>query len=154
MIALGPGRAEARTLPIHCDCSIAGRVRAPARPGPNAMEQAASPALELDRCCTAADSPREMRLLCLLIGFTLTTASIARAQAQSLDSLPFAVHQTIDQEKGSGIPKLVDTYRWGETTIYRIEIDIDGVPDTELHIADSGKLIRIDRLREPREESD
>ena len=95
-----------------------------------------------------------MRFLFLLIGFTFTTAPIARAQAQSLDSLPFAVHQTIDQEKGSGIPKLVDTYHWGETTIYCIEIDIDGVPDTELHIADSGKLIRIDRLREPSEESD
>jgi len=95
-----------------------------------------------------------MRLLCLLIGLALATAPIARAQAQSLDSLPFAVHQTIDQEIGSGIPKLVDTYHWGETTIYCIEIDIEGVPDTELHIADSGKLIRIDRLREPSEEND
>ena len=79
---------------------------------------ALGPGLQLDPSIYTADSPRQMRLLCLLIGFTLIIAPIARAQAQSLDSLPFAVHQTIDQEKGSGIPKLVDTYRWGEATIY------------------------------------
>jgi hypothetical protein len=95
-----------------------------------------------------------MRLACLLIGFTLIAAPIVRAQTQTLDSLPFAVHQTIDQEKGSGIPKLVDTYHWGDATVYCIEIDINGVPDTELHIADTGKLIRVDRLREPEDESE
>ena len=89
-----------------------------------------------------------MRFLCSLILLSLATTPAVHAADQSLDSLPYAVHQTIDQEKGSGIAKLLETYRWGEVTVYCIEIDIDGVPDTELHIADTGKLIRIDRLRE------
>jgi len=35
-----------------------------------------------------------------------------------------------------------------------VEIDVDGVPDLELQIAGNGKLIRIDRLQEEKDDNE
>ena len=47
-----------------------------------------------------------------------------------------------------------DSYAWGNVTLFRVEIDVDGVPDLELQIAGNGKLIRIDRLRDEKDDND
>ena len=47
-----------------------------------------------------------------------------------------------------------DSYSWGDVIIFRVEIDVDGVPDPELQIAGNGKLIRIDRLRDEKDDNE
>jgi hypothetical protein len=47
-----------------------------------------------------------------------------------------------------------DSYSWGDVIIFRVEIDVDGVPDRELQIAGNGKLIRIDRLRDEKDDNE
>ena len=64
-----------------------------------------------------------------------------------IDQLPHVVLETVEMQKGDGIVKSADSYTWANTTIYKIEIDVDGAPDLELHVAQNGKLIRIDQLR-------
>ncbi len=79
---------------------------------------------------------------------------LAFAQDSSLDSLPQAVRETVESEKGDGIPTKAETFTWGSVTIYSVEIDFDKIPTLELQIADNGKLIRVDRLQPEKEESD
>jgi hypothetical protein len=63
------------------------------------------------------------------------------------DALPRVVQETIDMKKREGVVKSADSYAWGNTTIFKVEIDLNGVPDLELHIAENGKLIRVNRAR-------
>ena len=64
-----------------------------------------------------------------------------------IEQLPHVVLEIVEMEKGDGIAKSADSYTWANTTIYKIEIDLGGVPELELHVAENGKLIRIDRLQ-------
>lgn len=78
----------------------------------------------------------------------------ARVQADEIPmaSLPQPVIETANENKGSGKIQHAESYPWGSTTIYKVEIDLDGKPDLELQIADNGKLIRVDQLQEPAHE--
>jgi hypothetical protein len=93
-----------------------------------------------------------MRLLLLL--FLTTIPWLLFAGGVPLESLPQAVRETIETEKGDGVVRSADSYGWGNVIIYTVEIDVDGVPDLELQIAGNGKLIRADRLREEKDEKD
>lgn len=80
--------------------------------------------------------------------FVFALPLLLLADDTPLDSLPQAVRETIDMEKGDGgVVKSAESYVWGETTIFKVEIDVDGVPTVELQIAGNGKLIRVDDLR-------
>jgi hypothetical protein len=79
--------------------------------------------------------------------FVLGMPLLLRADDTSLDSLPLAVRETIDMEKGDGVVKSAESYGWGAATIFRVEIDVDGAPALELQIAGNGKLIRVDNLQ-------
>ncbi len=65
-----------------------------------------------------------------------------------LDSLPQAVRETIEMEKGDGVVKSAESFGWGDALIFKVEIDVDGLPALELQIAGNGKLIRVDNLQE------
>jgi hypothetical protein len=91
-----------------------------------------------------------MRLQVLWI-FLLLLAG--RADEVPIGSLPQPVVETANENKGSGTIQHAESYPWGNATIYKLEVDLDGVPDLELQIADNGRLIRIDRLRETSDES-
>jgi len=94
-----------------------------------------------------------MRLLILL--FFTAIPLLSFADDVPFESLPQAVRETIDTEKGDGVVRSADSYVWGNVTIFRVEIDnVDGVPDLELQIAGNGKLIRIDRLRDEKDDDD
>lgn len=93
-----------------------------------------------------------MRLRVLWV-FLLTLAGMVRADEIPIDSLPQPVVETANENKGSGTIRRAESYAWGDATVYKLEIDLDGVPDLELQIGDNGKLIRIDRLRETSDES-
>jgi hypothetical protein len=93
-----------------------------------------------------------MRLLIFL--FSAAIPLLAFADDVPLESLPQAVRETIDAEKGAGVVRSAESYGWGNITIFRVEIDIDGVPDLEMQIAGNGKLIRIDRLRDEKDDNE
>ena len=93
-----------------------------------------------------------MRLLILL--FFTAIPLLSFADDVPLESLPQAVRETIDTEKGDGVVRSADSYGWGNVTIFRVEIDVDGIPDLELQIAGNGKLIRIDRLRDEKDDNE
>lgn len=86
-----------------------------------------------------------MRLIVFL--FFLAIPVLLFAEDASLDSLPLAVRETIDMEKGDGVAKSAESYGWGDATIFKVEIDVSGVPALELQIAGNGKLIRVDNLQ-------
>ena len=86
--------------------------------------------------------------------FVLTMPMLLFADDTPLDSLPQAVRETIDMEKGEGVVKSAESYTWGDSTIFKIEIDVEGVPTFELQIAANGKLIRTDNLQVEKEDDD
>jgi hypothetical protein len=93
-----------------------------------------------------------MRLIVFL--FVIAIPILLLAQDTPLDSLPQAVRETIDMEKGDGVVKSAESYGWGNATIFKVEIDVDGVPALELQIAGNGKLIRVDHLRVEKEDDE
>lgn len=84
--------------------------------------------------------------------FVIAVPFLVLAEDSPLDSLPQAVRETIDMEKGDGVVKSAESYGWGDVTIFKVEIDMDGVPALELQIAGNGKLIRVDDLRVEKED--
>jgi hypothetical protein len=82
-----------------------------------------------------------------VVFFVLSMPLLLSAEDAALDSLPVAVRETIDMEKGDGVVKSAESYGWGDTTIFQVEIDVDGTPALELQIAGNGKLIRVDNLQ-------
>ena len=93
-----------------------------------------------------------MRWIAFLV--LLSAPLFAFGQDSSLDSLPQAVRETVETEKGDGVAAKAETFTWGAVTIYSVEIDFDNVPTLELQIADNGKLIRVDRLQPEKEDED
>jgi hypothetical protein len=86
-----------------------------------------------------------MRSFVFLLVLTMPLALLA--DDVPLDSLPQAVRETIEMEKGDGVVKSAESYGWGEATIFKVEIDVNDLPTLELQIAANGKLIRVDRLQ-------
>jgi hypothetical protein len=93
-----------------------------------------------------------MRLIVLL--FVIAMPLFLLAEDVPLDSLPLAVQETIDTEKGDGVVKSAESFGWGNVVIFKVEIDVEGVPALELQIAGNGKLIRVDDLRVEKDDDD
>ncbi|MBV9105035.1 MAG: hypothetical protein JO313_03335 [Verrucomicrobia bacterium] len=83
----------------------------------------------------------------ILFLFVTAMPLLLLAEGTPLDSLPQAVRETVELEKGDGVVKRTESYAWGNVTIFKIEIDRGGVAALELQIAGNGKLIRVDDLR-------
>jgi hypothetical protein len=86
--------------------------------------------------------------------FVIAMPVLLLADDIPLDSLPLAVQETIDTEKGDGVVKSAESIDWGNVVIFKVEIDVDGAPALELQIAGNGKLIRVDDLRVEKEDDD
>ncbi len=78
-----------------------------------------------------------------------TVGQTARAAEPDDHGLPPAVQRTVDANRGNGVISKVEPFSFGNATIYRIEIAVDGVVRRELEVADTGKLIRDDDLSPP-----
>jgi hypothetical protein len=80
--------------------------------------------------------------------FVVMTAviSFSFADEPNIDSLPIQVANTLKAEAGNGIVRSIETFQFGEATIYKIAVDKDGKPYLELEIADTGRLVRVDQL--------
>ncbi len=68
------------------------------------------------------------------------------------DQLPAPVLDTIKRTLAAGTIKSAEVYDWGNIKIYRVDLDLKGLPDLELQIAENGKLVRSDSLRSEDEE--
>jgi hypothetical protein len=87
--------------------------------------------------------------------FVLSMPLLLSAEDAALDSLPLAVRETIDMEKGDGVVKSAESFVWGDATIFQVEIDdVGGVPALELQIAGNGKLIRVDNLQDEKDDEE
>jgi hypothetical protein len=84
----------------------------------------------------------------------LATPFLLLAEDAPVESLPLAVRETIDMEKGDGVVKSAESFGWGNATIFKVEIDVGGVPALELQIAGNGKLIRVDSLQIEKDDDD
>src|ERR1700738_367783 len=84
--------------------------------------------------------------------FVIAMPFLVLAEDSPLDSLPQAVRETIDTEKGDGVVKSAESYGWGDATIFKGEIDVSGGPALELQMAGNGKLIRVDKLQPEKED--
>ena len=93
-----------------------------------------------------------MRLIVFL--FFLAMPFLLFADDAPVESLPQAVRETIDMEKGDGVVKSAESFGWGNATIFKVEIEVGGVPTLELQIAGNGKLIRIDSLQVEKDDDD
>ena len=83
---------------------------------------------------------------CLLFVLMTAVISFSFADELNIDSLPIAVANTLKAEAGNGIVRSIETFPWGDATIYKIAVDQSGKPYLELQIADNGRLVRVDQL--------
>jgi hypothetical protein len=93
------------------------------------------------------DDMRDAAIRSLIVLAMCMAWSRLLAEEVPLEQLPRVVLETIDMEKGDGTAKSAESFIWGDTTIYKIEIDLNDAPELELHVAENGKLIRVDRLQ-------
>ena len=59
-----------------------------------------------------------MRLIVLL--FIIALPLFLLAEDVPLDSLPLAVQETIDSEKGDGVVKSAESFDWGNVVIFKV----------------------------------
>jgi hypothetical protein len=79
---------------------------------------------------------------------------LGQADPVSPESLPEAVRDTIKAEAATATIDQVETYTWAGTTIYRVVLKLNDKPYMELHIAETGKLVREDTLTKNTDDTD
>jgi hypothetical protein len=82
----------------------------------------------------------------LFIAFVCAFSSFSIADPPTVDSLPTPVANTLKAQAANGTIRNIETFQWGDSTIYKIAIDQNGQPYLELQIADTGRLVRVDQL--------
>jgi hypothetical protein len=96
------------------------------------------------------DIPADMVILSmrsfLFVVILVVIGAFAVADEPSVDSLPAAVANTLKAEAQNGAVRSIETFQWGDSTIYKIAVDQNGQPYLELEIADTGRLVRVDQL--------
>src|ERR1700722_10741121 len=83
-------------------------------------------------------------LLCVAAVFLSTPLF---ADPVTIDSLPAPVQNSLKtylQNPQESVDH-VETYDWGPAVIYKISINLDGKPYLEVHIADTGQILRTDQ---------
>jgi hypothetical protein len=84
----------------------------------------------------------------LLIGvLALAAAGLSLADdLVSYDQVPEAVRRTVEENRGAGAVQQVEVFPFGDATLYKVQIAINGAPVREIQVAETGKLIRVDEL--------
>jgi hypothetical protein len=92
-------------------------------------------------------------LLCVAAVFLSTPLF---ADPVTVDSLPAPVQNSLKsylQNPQESVDN-VETYDWGPAVIYKIFIKLDGKPYLEVHIADTGQVLRTDENVDSRDKDD
>jgi hypothetical protein len=81
-----------------------------------------------------------------VLAATVLLSTMLQADPVTVDSLPGPVRDSLKgvlqnpQETVANI----ETYDWGPALIYKISINLNGQPYLEVHIADTGQILRTD----------
>jgi hypothetical protein len=92
--------------------------------------------------------------LTFLFAVWFSLIGLGHADQVSPESLPEAVVDTIKAESATATVDQVETYTWAGTTIYRVILKLNDKPFMELHIAQTGKLVREDTLTRDADDTD
>ena len=86
-----------------------------------------------------------MRCTFILAAAVFLSASVF-ADPVTTDSLPAPVQNSLKAVMQDPKETVADiqTYDWGPAVIYKISINLDGKPYLEVHIADTGQVLRTD----------
>jgi hypothetical protein len=81
-----------------------------------------------------------------VIAATILLSTALLADTITVDSLPAPVHETLKSllQNPQETVASIETYDWGPAVIYKISITLNGQPYLEVHIADTGKVVRTD----------
>jgi hypothetical protein len=74
----------------------------------------------------------------------------------TVDSLPAPVRDSLKnilQDPQETVAN-IETYDWGPATIYKISINLNGQPYLEVHIADTGQVLRTDENADTADKDD
>ena len=84
--------------------------------------------------------------LTFAIAATVLLSTALLADPITVDSLPGPVHDSLKKllQNPQETVSNIETYDWGPAVIYRISITLNGQPYLEVHIADTGKVVRTD----------
>ena len=96
-----------------------------------------------------------MRWILLFAVFGLLTAA-SLADPVTVDSLPAPVQNSLKSylQNPQARVESIETYDWGPAIIYKISINLDGKPYLELHIADTGQVLRTDENGTDKDDED
>ncbi|MBV9997578.1 MAG: hypothetical protein JO015_00535 [Verrucomicrobia bacterium] len=64
----------------------------------------------------------------------------------SYEAVPDAVKRTVEANRGAGTVQQVEVFPFGNVKLYRVQVAVNGVPERELQVAETGKLIRFDEF--------
>lgn len=72
------------------------------------------------------------------------------------DSLPAPVQNSLKSylQNPQETVDTIETYNWGPAVIYKISINLGGKPYLEVHIADTGQILRTDENPEAADKED
>src|ERR1700730_3202509 len=78
------------------------------------------------------------------------------ADPVTVDSLPAPVQNSLKSylQNPQESVNNIETYDWGPAVIYKISINLDGKPYLEVHIADTGQVLRTDENPDARDKDD
>jgi hypothetical protein len=81
-----------------------------------------------------------------LIAAPVLFATAMLADTLTVDSLPGPVQDSLKKllQNPQETVANIETYDWGPAVIYRIDITLNGQPYLEVHIADTGQVLRTD----------
>ena len=96
-----------------------------------------------------------MRWTLLCVAAVFLSASLF-ADPVTLDSLPAPVQNSLKSylQNPQETVDTIETYEWGPAVIYKVSINLDGKPYLELHIADTGQVLRTDENPDARDKDD
>jgi hypothetical protein len=81
-----------------------------------------------------------------VVAATVLLSTALLADPVSVDSLPGPVRdslKTVLQNPQETVAN-IETYDWGPALIYKISVTLNGQPYLEVHIADTGQILRTD----------
>jgi hypothetical protein len=81
-----------------------------------------------------------------VIAATVLLSTALLADTITVDSLPAPVHDSLKNllRNPQEAVASIETYEWGPAVIYKISITLNGQPYLEVHIADTGQVVRTD----------
>jgi hypothetical protein len=86
------------------------------------------------------------RLLIGLAALAAAAGSLFADEFVSYDQVPDAAKRTIEENRGAGVVQQVEVFPFGKVKLYKVQVAINGVPEREIQVAETGKLIRVDDL--------